>query len=76
LKNDYAFDLAKHPILKQKRSPFLRWAGGKKALLSNLISVLPKRATHYYEPFIGGGVRFILLFHQIGQQFLILMQNS
>ncbi len=61
MKNDYAFDLAKHPILKQKRSPFLRWAGGKKALLNNLISILPKRATHYYEPFIGGGALYFAI---------------
>lgn len=61
MKNDYAFDLSKDPIFKPKTSSFLRWAGGKKALLNRLISLLPKRATHYYEPFIGGGALYFAI---------------
>lgn len=61
MKNDYAFNLSKHPILKLKTFSFLRWAGGKKALLDKLISLLPKRATHYYEPFIGGGALYFAI---------------
>ena len=61
MENDYAFDLSKYPILKPKTSSFLRWAGGKKALLNKIISLLPKSATHYYEPFIGGGALYFAI---------------
>ena len=35
--------------------PFVKWAGGKTQLLSNLISYMPTTYGDYYEPFIGGG---------------------
>lgn len=39
--------------------PFLRWAGGKRQLVSTLLSVFPANFkignNHYFEPFIGGG---------------------
>jgi len=39
--------------------PFLKWAGGKTQLLSNIVKVLPKDVCGnefvYIEPFIGGG---------------------
>lgn len=48
--------------------PFLKWAGGKRQLLPELLKHLPLRdpATrgaygHYYEPFIGGGAFFFKL---------------
>lgn len=45
--------------------PFLKWAGGKRQLLEEIVSRLPKdfdSYTTYIEPFIGGGaVMFYLL---------------
>ncbi len=47
--------------------PFLKWAGGKRQLLPDLISRLPKSITdskkieNYIEPFIGGGSFFFYL---------------
>lgn len=38
--------------------PFLKWAGGKKQLLDTLLSVFPKQADTYFEPFVGGGSVF------------------
>lgn len=38
--------------------PFLRWIGSKQQLLPVLREWLPKRVTHYAEPFIGGGALF------------------
>ncbi|MXQ54968.1 DNA adenine methylase [Shimazuella alba] len=38
--------------------PFLKWAGGKTALLSKIFPFLPKYFNSYYEPFIGGGALF------------------
>lgn len=35
--------------------PFLKWAGGKRRLIPDLISHIPRRYGCYYEPFIGGG---------------------
>ncbi len=41
--------------------PFLKWAGGKTALLSELLQVAPKQIATYYEPFVGGGALFFAL---------------
>jgi len=35
--------------------PVLKWAGGKRQLLSEIDKYIPNRITTYYEPFIGGG---------------------
>jgi len=40
--------------------PFVKWAGGKRQLLSVIEVNLPTTFNTYYEPFIGGGA---LLFH-------------
>lgn len=38
--------------------PFLKWAGGKRALLSRLVASLPGTFRNYHEPFLGGGALF------------------
>ena len=40
--------------------PFVKWAGGKRQLISFLNENLPETFGTYYEPFLGGGA---LLFH-------------
>lgn len=40
-------------------SPFVKWAGGKKQLLSRLKDRMPNSYNNYYEPFIGGGALFL-----------------
>ena len=51
-------------IKSQGAKPFLKWAGGKGQLLSQLDSYLPRqldgRPFTYVEPFVGGGA---MLFH-------------
>ena len=47
---------------KRSLSPFVKWAGGKRQLLSQIKERMPKEYNNYYEPFIGGGaVLFELL---------------
>lgn len=36
-------------------SPVLKWVGGKRQLLNDIIPVIPKNFSTYVEPFIGGG---------------------
>ncbi|MEB3342753.1 DNA adenine methylase [Okeania sp.] len=46
--------MRKNPIVK----PFLKWAGGKRQLLSELTKYINRKSLNkstYYEPFIGGG---------------------
>jgi DNA adenine methylase len=35
--------------------PFVKWAGGKKQLLSLLAERVPEHFGTYFEPFVGGG---------------------
>lgn len=41
--------------------PFLKWAGGKRQLLSQIDKHLPNSFNKYIEPFIGGGALFFYL---------------
>jgi DNA adenine methylase len=51
--------LGKSPVAASRAaSPFLKWAGGKRQLLSELRKSLPATFGHYYEPFVGGGAFF------------------
>ncbi|MDE5916720.1 MAG: DNA adenine methylase, partial [Oscillospiraceae bacterium] len=36
-------------------SPVVKWAGGKRQLLSEILPLLPEHFTTYCEPFLGGG---------------------
>ena len=55
---------AKRIITNTKYQPFLKWVGGKRQLLSQLIPLLPKDINNYHEPFLGGGAMFFELFEQ------------
>jgi len=55
--------------------PFLKWAGGKRQLLPEIVKYVPKRTSKhtYYEPFIGGGA---LLFELQPQKAVINDSNK
>ena len=41
--------------------PFVKWVGGKRSLLPELLQRVPSRFNNYYEPFVGGGALFFAL---------------
>jgi DNA adenine methylase len=41
--------------------PFVKWAGGKTALLPELLKRVPPKFGTYYEPFVGAGALFFAL---------------
>lgn len=51
---------AQHSLSATPRA-FLRWAGSKRAVLSQLVEVLPCRFKTYREPFLGSGSLFFLI---------------
>lgn len=38
--------------------PFIKWAGGKRQLLDQLVKHMPENYNRYFEPFIGGGALY------------------
>ena len=38
-----------------KITPFVKWAGGKRQLLSQIKERMPEKYNNYIEPFVGGG---------------------
>lgn len=41
--------------------PILKWVGGKRQLLSEIMKLMPQKFNTYYEPFLGGGALFFEL---------------
>lgn len=46
--------------------PFVKWAGGKRQLLPELLKRVPPKFGRYFEPFVGGGALFFTLAAQGG----------
>lgn len=44
---------------KQKLTPFVKWAGGKRQLLEEIEKRMPKKFNNLIEPFVGGGAVFL-----------------
>lgn len=46
------------PPEEGKASPFVKWAGGKRNIIPELVKRLPPKFNCYWEPFLGGGALF------------------
>lgn len=49
----------------KKPTPFVKWVGGKRFLIPELIKRLPKEFNNFYEPFVGGGALFFEIYKDI-----------
>ena len=47
--------------LQQETYPIVKWVGGKRQLMFELLKNMPKNYNRYFEPFIGGGALFFEL---------------
>lgn len=56
--------------------PFLKWAGGKTALLPQLLEAAPAQIDTYYEPFLGGGALFFALQSEARFQHAVLSDSN
>ncbi|HWE24451.1 MAG TPA: DNA adenine methylase [Myxococcales bacterium] len=57
-----ALALTRPPAAERRpATPFLKWAGGKTALLPELLRHVPPRLRQYHEPFVGGGALFFAI---------------
>ena len=46
---------------RARAHPFIKWAGGKRAIIPDIFNVLPNTFGRYWEPFVGGGAVFFAL---------------
>lgn len=51
-----------NPSTFTKYQLFVKWVGGKRGLLSQIIPLVPKEFNNYFEPFVGGGALFFELY--------------
>jgi hypothetical protein len=49
--------------------PFVKWAGGKRQIVSQLYALAPSKFDRYIEPFLGGGALFFNLISDKNKQF-------
>jgi len=56
--------------------PFLKWAGGKRHLIAQMLPHLPERFGRYHEPFLGGGALFFFLSRRLGRRHAFLADSN
>lgn len=53
--------MASVPFTKNDIKPIVKWVGGKRQLVKQLINFMPQNYNKYYEPFFGGGALYFAL---------------
>jgi DNA adenine methylase len=51
--------------------PFVKWVGGKRSLLQEILPRLPSKVATYYEPFVGGGALYFAIVPTIQRAVLL-----
>lgn len=51
-------------VPQDRLKPFVKWVGGKRGVLPELLKRIPAHFDRYYEPFVGGGALFFELLPQ------------
>ncbi len=51
-------------------TPFVKWVGGKRSIIDELVELLPSKFGDYYEPFAGGAALFFAIHERITKAFL------
>lgn len=72
---DFASSIIKTDIKKVKEQtqpkPFVKWVGGKRSIINELVKRMPVNFNNYYEPFCGGGALFFEIYNMVkGKCFL------
>lgn len=64
---DFASSIIKTDIKKIKETtqpkPFVKWVGGKRSIINELVKRMPTNFNNYYEPFCGGGALFFEIYN-------------
>lgn len=55
------------PEYTHQAKPFLKWAGGKSRVVSQLLELFPASFNSYYEPFLGSGALYFAIAPQYGR---------
>lgn len=58
------------PVCPRGAAPFVKWAGGKRSIIDQLVNRLPKEFGDYYEPFAGGAALFFEIQPNLKRAFL------
>lgn len=55
------------PVPEGVAVPFVKWVGGKRAIIENLVELLPAEFSDYYEPCAGGAALFFEIYPREGK---------
>lgn len=72
----YDIDMKETRSRKETAAPLIKWAGGKRQLLDEIIKRMPEEFNDYYEPFIGGGAVFFSICDDITKPRRIYINDS
>lgn len=56
--------------------PFVKWAGGKGQLISEISNFIPSSFERYFEPFVGGGAIFFYLISMKNSKFTTFLSDT